>query len=146
MKHTIRVPASSANLGPGFDSLGIALQLYLTLTITIPHPQNKFELSASGIDSNLVSTDPSSNLITTTASLIAKKYNKSLPDSILIQCDNEIPFGGGLGSSGSAIVAGACLANIACDLGLSIQDILQECIIIEGHPDNAAPSVLGLPG
>jgi homoserine kinase len=136
---TIRIPASSANLGPGFDSLGIALQLYLTLTITTPH--DKLELIPSGLDAHLVKS-PTENLITKTAASIAAKYNKSLPN-MLVHCHNEIPFGGGLGSSGSAIVGGACLANIACDLGLSIDDILQECVKIEGHPDNAAPSVLG---
>jgi homoserine kinase len=131
MKTTIRVPASSANLGPGFDSLGLSLQLYLTLTVTIPHPtDSKFELTATGIDSNLVNLNPADNLITTTALSIAAKYDKSLPNSLLVCCDNEIPFGGGLGSSGSAIVAGVFLANVACDLGLSQQQILQECIRI----------------
>ncbi|ORZ30884.1 ribosomal protein S5 domain 2-type protein [Catenaria anguillulae PL171] len=122
----LRVPASTANLGPGYDSLGMALSLYLT--------------------PGAISLDPSKNLISRTLLDTLRAAHTSLPaDSVLsIHIDNPIPTGAvGLGSSGSAVVAGVVLANWAAQLGWSRDKLLQHCVAIEGHPDNVAPSLLG---
>ncbi|KAJ3079658.1 hypothetical protein HK102_003638 [Quaeritorhiza haematococci] len=142
---TIKVPASTANVGPGFDVLGIGLSLYLSLTLTIPSPDGKqgVTIVAEGLGKGSIATKPEDNLITRTALYVAKAHNTTLPPSIHVKCENEIPLGSGLGSSGAAVVAGVCLANEACKLGLTMDRMLDFCLFIEGHPDNVSPSLLG---
>ncbi|KAJ8331763.1 hypothetical protein BDV3_000738 [Batrachochytrium dendrobatidis] len=146
---TIRVPASTANLGPGFDVLGLGLSMYLTLTVTIPtqglDEQHPFQmvLTYSGDSPSTVSLDPTKNLISQIAMYVASAHMKSLPNNISIHIDNPIPLGRGLGSSGAAVVAGVVLANTCCQLGMTTCDILDYACLIEGHPDNVAASLVG---
>ncbi|ORZ36905.1 ribosomal protein S5 domain 2-type protein [Catenaria anguillulae PL171] len=148
----LRVPASTANLGPGYDSLGMALSLYLTVSATLSHASANdspttpsISLTYTGAEPGAISLDPSKNLISRTLLDTLRAAHTSLPaNSVLsIHIDNPIPLGRGLGSSGSAVVAGVVLANWAAQLGWSRDKLLQHCVAIEGHPDNVAPSLLG---
>lgn len=137
-KWQITVPGSTANLGPGFDSIGLSLSLYLQLTVTLQDEWEIVHLS-EGLPKEFEIKD---HLIYKIANETAKRFNKVLP-SCRIEMESELPFARGLGSSASAIVAGIELANILCDLQLTIQDKCNLSSQIEGHPDNATASVLG---
>jgi homoserine kinase len=134
----IKVPGSTANLGPGFDSIGVGLSLYLTIRV---HTSNKWKFVHIGPN---VPTDttPENHLLFQIAQDIAARFNKTLPPC-LIEMESELPLARGLGSSAAAIVAAIELANILCDLQLTTQDKLNLSSQIEGHPDNACASVLG---
>lgn len=150
---TIKVPASSANIGPGFDVLGIGLNLYLTLTVTINEsspsklslndPFN-VELSYTGKGNENVPLQSNLNLITKTALYVlhANKI-KSFPKGTKINVNNPIPLGRGLGSSGSAIVAGVLLANEIGGFGFDKNRCLDYCLMIERHPDNITATMMG---
>jgi homoserine kinase len=135
---TLRVPASSANLGPGFDSLGIALRLYLTCRFS---PAAQLTIRCEGRDAALIS-NAEDNLIWQTALSIATREGRTLPAADLA-VTNEIPLGKGLGSSAAAITAGVIIASCLLDLGWKADRILDEAARMEGHPDNVAASVLG---
>lgn len=135
---TLRVPGSSANLGPGFDSLGIALQVYLTCRFA---RSDKFSIICSGRDAALISCDEK-NLIWETALTVAARARMTLP-SAEIEIVNEIPLGKGLGSSAAAITAGVVIASTLLNLEWSKARILDEAARLEGHPDNVAACVLG---
>ena len=146
----LRVPASTANLGPGFDALGAALSLYLTLSVDpLETSSNAVALvqgpvlTYAGDNPQDISTDPDKNLITRIASMILSAHGRTFPSQIKIHIDNPIPLGRGLGSSGAAVVAGVLLANQACNLKLSDSDVLDYVSMIEGHPDNVSASFLG---
>jgi len=128
---TVRVPASSANLGPGFDSLAVALGLYLECRFG---PSDRLHIEVAGRDAALIPTD-SSNLVWRASGL-------DLPP-VELEIDNEIPIGKGLGSSAAAVVAGLAIADRLLGLGWTRGRILDEAARREGHPDNAAACVLG---
>ncbi|OCS94440.1 homoserine kinase [Caryophanon latum] len=138
MSWRIVVPGSTANLGPGFDSIGLGLSLYLQLDVT---PQDTWEIVhlSEHLPQNIVIEE---HLIYCIAKQVADQYNKPLP-SCKIEMSSELPFARGLGSSAAAIVAGIEVANLLCDLNLTTQDRLNISSQIEGHPDNATASVLG---
>lgn len=119
----VLVCATSANLGPGFDTLGIALNLY-----------NEFSLEKGGGEKTL-------------ADISFKKYyeyiGKSAPDFKIKIEKSNIPIARGLGSSASLIVAGLVLANELENKKLSDEEILKLATKIEGHPDNVAPAIFG---
>lgn len=138
MRHRLCVPASSANLGPGFDALGLALNLYLTCIVA---PSDRMIVTSSGIDADAIPQDES-NLIWQTASGVAEAQKKTLPP-IHLEIRNDIPIGKGLGSSAAALTAGVVLANLLLDLNWSRHRILDEATCIEGHPDNVSACVLG---
>lgn len=129
----IRVPATSANLGPGFDSCGIALSQYLTIDIG---PETK----QWQIDHQLGSAIPTDekNLLIQTALDLAPKLT---PHKITMTSD--IPIARGLGSSSSVVVAGIELANRLGNLGMTPQQKVSYATKIEGHPDNVAPAICG---
>ncbi|KAJ1672986.1 Trihydroxynaphthalene reductase, partial [Spiromyces aspiralis] len=122
--YSIRVPATSANIGPGYDVMGLALSLYLDITATVDpearpaHPTNT-ELSYDGINAGGVSLDPTQNLITKTALYVLRCNGmKAFPAPVSLHIVNNIPLGRGLGSSGAAVVAGVVLANQLAGLNL----------------------------
>ncbi|WP_172355793.1 homoserine kinase [Lactococcus insecticola] len=129
----ISVPATSANLGPGFDSVGLAVSLYLTIEIL--EPSDMWH-----IDHELGDDVPSDtrNLLLETALQVA-------PDLVphQIKMTSDIPLARGLGSSSSVIVAGIELANQLGQLDLSDDKKLAIATQIEGHPDNVAPAIFG---
>jgi homoserine kinase len=134
----VRVPASSANLGPGFDALGLALDLHLTCSF---RRSERLCIVSSGVDAQSIPADES-NLIWQTALTVAKDVGGSLPP-ISLEISNEIPLGKGLGSSAAALTAGVVIAHQLLDLRWSRHRILDEAAKIEGHPDNVAACVLG---
>jgi homoserine kinase len=135
---TVRVPASSANLGPGFDALGMALGIYLQTRF---RPAAELSMRASGRDADCIPTD-ASNLIWQTALAVACDVGESLPPVELEIC-NDIPIGKGLGSSAAALTAGVVIADHLLGLHWKPARILDEAARIEGHPDNVAACVLG---
>jgi homoserine kinase len=134
----VRVPASSANLGPGFDALGLALGLYLEVRF---RPAPALAIRASGRDASMISTG-NDNLIWQTAQDVAATLSRALPP-VEIEIQNDIPLGKGLGSSAAALTAGVVLADQLLSLGWTPSRVLDEAARIEGHPDNVAACVLG---
>lgn len=128
----ITVPATSANIGPGFDSLGVALSKYLTIEILEERADWFVEH-----DLEFVPTDENNLLIKT-----ALKVSKTLTPH-RIKMTSDIPLARGLGSSSSVIVAGIELANQLGKLELSDAEKLKIATTIEGHPDNVAPAIFG---
>jgi len=134
----VRVPASSANLGPGFDALGLALGLYLECRF---RPAASLTICASGRDAALISTG-ADNLIWQTALRVATDIRQTMPP-IELDITNDIPIGKGLGSSAAALTAGVVIASEVLGLGWDAHRVLDEAARIEGHPDNVAACVLG---
>ncbi len=129
----IKVPATTANLGPGFDSFGLALALYLEIEVYE-------ECNEWIIEHNLGESIPIGE-----DNLIIKTALKILPclKPHRIKMISDIPLERGLGSSSSAIVAGIEIANFFGNLNLSLEEKINIANEIEGHPDNIAPAILG---
>lgn len=137
-KFVIKVPASSANLGPGFDSIGVALSLYLSLEVEI---SEKWECYSSSEELKDLPSDEQ-NFICQIALQTAAKYGKDL-HPCKIKVESDIPLARGLGSSASAIIAGIELADYVGELGLTKKEKLLLSTEIEGHPDNVGASLYG---
>lgn len=134
----IDVPASTANLGPGFDSVGLALNLYLSLEV---EKSDKWQIEMLSEELEVFPKDET-NFIVSTATQIAEKYGKSLsPCSIKMKSD--IPLARGLGSSAAAIVAAIELADHIAELNLSKEEKMKIASVMEGHPDNAGAALYG---
>ncbi len=140
MQVTVTIPATSANLGPGFDCLGLALSLYHTVTFTVTETPG-LEIVVSGEDTHKVPTDES-NLVWQSARIIFDRFNE-YPTGLHIQQENQIPVGSGLGSSSTAVLAGLFGANAILGNPLTREEVLQIATNLEGHPDNVAPAVYG---
>ncbi len=140
MQATITIPATSANLGPGFDCLGLALSLYQTVTFTT-QAEPGLVITACGEDAAKIPTDES-NLVWQSAELMFARFGQR-PSGLRLHQDNQIPIGSGLGSSSSAVLAGLFGANALLGNPLSRAEILQQATDLEGHPDNVAPAVYG---
>ena len=134
----VRVPGSSANLGPGFDALGLALDVHLECRF---RQAGELSIRVSGRDSALIPTT-ADNLIWQTALRVARDVQGELPPIELEICNN-IPLGKGLGSSAAALTAGVIIADQLLGLGWKPLRILDEAARVEGHPDNVAACVLG---
>ena len=134
----VRVPASSANLGPGFDTLGLALGIYLKCRFRLA---SETQVRAAGRDAERIPCN-GNNLILETARQVASGQGRELPP-VALEIDNEIPVGKGFGSSAAALIAGVVLANHVLDLGWDEHRLLDEAARIEGHPDNVSAAVLG---
>jgi len=134
----VRVPASSANLGPGFDALGLALGVYLDCRF---RASERLSITAAGRDAEVISTGED-NLIWQTAQSVAADVRMVSP-LIELAIHNEIPLGKGLGSSAAALTAGVIIADRLLGLGWRPLRILDEAARLEGHPDNVAACVLG---
>lgn len=134
----IKIPASTANLGPGFDSVGLALSLYLTLEA---ERSDRWEVIPLTDELKAYPTDES-NMMVAIALQTAAQFGKNL-SPCKIRVMSEIPVARGLGSSASAIVAGIELANSLANLKLSNHEKLAIAAKIEGHPDNVGASIFG---
>lgn len=132
----IQVPATSANLGSGFDSLGVALTMYNQVWMEVSD-----QTVISSKDEIAVPTDKS-NLIYWSANHLFEKCGKKLPGLKIIQ-ENNIPMTRGLGSSSACIVAGLLGANRFLGNPLSDTDLINLASEIEGHPDNTTPALMG---
>jgi homoserine kinase len=134
----VRIPASSANLGPGFDALGLALDVYLECRF---QRSGALAIRVAGRDAELIPCTEE-NLVWQTALRVAADVQEDLPNISLEICNN-IPLGKGLGSSAAALTAGVVIADQLLGLGWKPLRILDEAARIEGHPDNVAACVLG---
>jgi homoserine kinase len=138
MHITIRIPATSANLGPGFDSLGLALDLWNETIITLAI---EYSVQVNGEGKEKISPGEN-NLIIRSAQRLAEQVGKRLPPFHL-DCINRIPLSSGLGSSAAAKLTGLLGANALLGKPLSKDEILNLAAEMEGHPDNVAPALLG---
>jgi homoserine kinase len=140
----IRVPASSANLGAGFDCLGVALELYLTVRAKVLSEPGALPLVRSrGVQgSALLPSAPGQNLILRAMRHVAECEGFALPP-VRLDVKNEIPIAAGLGSSAAAIVAGVALSFALIGRKPSLDSTLRYAAEMESHADNVAAAVLG---
>ncbi|MGI5942332.1 MAG: homoserine kinase [Pelotomaculaceae bacterium] len=135
----VQVPATTANLGPGFDCLGMALELYNTVEV-IPASQGLI-IDITGEGAAELPRDEH-NLVYQAVQRVFRQVGYS-PAGLKLRLSNQIPVARGLGSSTSAIVGGVIAANLLSGGKLSNKDIINLASSVEGHPDNVAPAVLG---
>jgi homoserine kinase len=136
----IRVPASTANLGPGFDCLGLALDIWNETSFTLSGDSISIEITGEG-QNQLARNE--SNLIYRSFYETLEKHAHPVPSGIKISCKNEIPVSSGLGSSATAVITGIYAANSLFNLNLSKVDIFNLAVKYEGHGDNLAASLEG---
>ena len=134
-KVTIRVPATTANLGPGFDAFGCALSLYTDVTFE----ETEEGLQITGCDEAFTGPD---NLAYTAYCAVLGSLSEEVK-GVKIHIDAQIPIGRGLGSSAALLVAGAMAANVLRGNRLSTQGLMNITNAMEGHPDNLAPAFFG---
>ncbi|KAJ3713582.1 GHMP kinase [Lentinula raphanica] len=145
---SVKVPATSANIGPGFDVVGLSLSLHLTLTVTVPavpeKPHVAPQITYTGEGADEVPLDAYKNL-TTRVALYVLRCNgiRSFPSGLKLHAHNEIPFGRGLGSSGAAVIAGVILGNELGELNLPKERLLDFALMVERHPDNVTAALIG---
>jgi len=138
----VTVPATSANLGPGFDALGLALDLRDTVSAAVT--DGGLVVDVRGAGAGQVPTDESHLVVRAMRAAFSELGEQ--PPGIALTCDNVVPHGRGLGSSSAAIVAGVCLARGLVAGGSLVMDdgtVLDLAARLEGHPDNVAPAFLG---
>jgi homoserine kinase len=139
-KLKVTVPATSANLGPGFDSLGMALAHY---------DEYELETTSSGVEIQIAgegaktAAKDENNLIFRSIQLVFDSVGEKMP-GIKLNCKNSIPHGRGMGSSGAAVAGGVMLAaGLLADKNFTEQQLLEFATRLEGHPDNVAPALFG---
>ncbi|MDO9108094.1 MAG: homoserine kinase [Coriobacteriia bacterium] len=134
----VRVPATTANLGPGYDAFGLALGLYSTFSAT---PAAEWAVETSGEGADTLARD-SGNYVARAMALGLKKTGSDIK-AARIECSNEVPPGRGLGSSAVAIVGGLMLADALTDGALGRDGVFALAVEMEGHVDNVAAAVYG---
>lgn len=139
---TVRVPATSANLGPGFDTLGLALSVYDEVTVTVRNEPGA-TVEVIGVGDGEVATDDT-NLVVSSMAYAFRALGQPVPGVDLI-ARNALPHGRGLGSSGAAVVAGIVAAKGLLDGIVDVDNstLLRIATELEGHPDNVAPALFG---
>lgn len=138
----VRVPASTSNLGAGFDCVGVAVDRWLTASVKVDEKSSTVTISRSGAAAKL-SRKAEEDLIHTGFRVACEACSTPVPHGLAYEVSSTIPIARGLGASASALVAGAFLARRALDLDLTPEAVASLCARYEGHPDNAAPSVFG---
>jgi len=139
----VRVPASTSNLGAGFDCFGLALQLYLRVKATADLKSSVACVVRPGVgEENAGLPLNSDNLIYRSMTYAAQREGVNLPP-VQLEVANDIPVSRGLGGSAAAVIAGLKLFSALCGRPLAAGKILQYATEIEGHADNAAPALLG---
>jgi homoserine kinase len=142
----VKIPSSTSNIGPGFDTLGLALNRYLYISATQRTADaQSLQISVEGYGKEHIATDET-NLVYQGMMAVAKRggtaYRQSL-QGIHLQIKNEIPAYGGLGGSGAAIAGGVFLANALLQTKLSREEMLDIAVSLEGHPDNVSAALMG---
>lgn len=139
---SVRVPATAANLGPGFDTLGLALSVYDELDVTAL-PASELDIEIEGTGAEEIARDETNLVVRAIAHTFADA-GQPLP-GLRIQARNGVPHGRGLGSSGAAVVAGilAAVGLLDGEVAFSDSDLLRLATELEGHPDNVAPGLFG---
>jgi homoserine kinase len=138
---SVKVPATSANLGPGLDSMGLALSLYDELDVTVTDAETFVEVSGEG--EGVVPTD-ASNLVVRSIRYTFERFGHTMP-SLYLRARNVVPHGRGMGSSGAAIVSGVMAAKglLEGTVEIDADELLATATELEGHPDNVAPALFG---
>lgn len=136
----VRVPASTSNLGAGFDCVGVAVDRWLTVQATLRGDGPPLITRAGTLAS--LDLTPERDLIVRGFAAACERAGGALP-AVALEAHSTIPVGRGLGSSAAACVAGALAANRLLDLGLNEESIVNVAAAIEGHPDNVAPATYG---
>ncbi len=143
--YTVRVPATSANLGPGFDSFGLALALYDEVSVC--RTDGPLEIRVSGVGAGEVPLDERHLIVKAIGNAFNVCAGPLDASGLRLTCVNRIPHGGGLGSSAAAIVAGLLLGReLMAESGAEpLSDFQLLCLAtgMEGHPDNVAPALFG---
>ena len=137
----LKVPATTANLGSGFDTLGMALNLYNIFTVTeiLPEGEYRSEVWGEGVD---ILKDARKNMLVTSYLKACEEWGLS-PKGFAFESCNAVPLNRGLGSSSTAVVAGVTLANIISGANFPEAELLRVMTKIEGHPDNVVPCYIG---
>lgn len=139
---SIRVPGTSANCGPGFDTLGLACTLYNDLTLELTH-EPQLEIVVHGAGAGAIPTDARNIVWRSIQYLLQQAGAEREYRGAKIEMENRVPISRGLGSSATAIVAGLKAANVLIGNRYSRRELLQFAAAIEGHPDNVAPAIFG---
>ncbi len=137
----VRVSATSANLGPGFDTLGLALGLYDEVEVAVTPSGVDVEVSGEGAAD--VADAGEKHLIVRALRVAFDELDVPQPGGFSLRCVNRIPHGRGLGSSAAAIVAGVIAARALAGASVAPEDVLPLANVLEGHPDNVAPCLFG---
>ena len=135
---TLRVPATSANLGSGFDTIGMAVSLYNIFKVTELLPEGEYKVEALGEGARELSS-PKANLVVKAYEETCERWNVKGP-GFALWCHNIIPLCRGLGSSAGAVVAGVLIAKYLTGYDADDDELLRAMTMIEGHPDNVAPA------
>lgn len=139
--HTVQVPATTANLGPGFDAFGLALDLYLTIRTVPRDAQRERVRTGGGEGCGDLATDDD-NLVWRSFVAFCELHDIPVPDVAMVaQC--AVPLERGLGSSSAAIVAGLVLARAVTEVEIGDRELVGQASALEGHPDNVGPALLG---
>ncbi|KAK7195473.1 homoserine kinase [Novymonas esmeraldas] len=141
-KVSLRVPATTANLGPAYDTLGMALSIFMELTVEV---SDSFSMTVTGEGHEHISTGED-NMVVQTCRIAFEEYAKTSMPPLKFTMHNRIPYGCGCGSSSAAaaagFVAGMTLSGLTMETQSS-EELLSVISKIEGHPDNAAPAIYG---
>ncbi|HPK02328.1 MAG TPA: homoserine kinase [Candidatus Sumerlaeota bacterium] len=136
----IRVPASTSNLGPGYDCLGLALNLYNDFTVQVNRrPGARSTVTGRGRCAGIPAED---NPFVRAYAAVGEMAGADLP-AVSVTVDGDVPLGVGLGSSAGGAVAGALAANALLGLPFTYEELIEPLVRVEGHPDNVTPSLLG---
>ena len=138
---TVRAPATTANLGPGYDCLGMALDLWNRLTAVVLPDGSVPSVAVSGAGAGELASD-TDNLTYRAMAFLYAEADVAMPP-LALHCDNAIPLSRGLGSSAAAIAGGLVAANALLDNPFDANALLEMAATIEGHPDNVAAAVHG---
>ena len=137
----VAAPATTANLGPGYDCLGMALDLWNTIEVAPLPPGRTPEVSVTGDGAGELESGPG-NLVYRSMEFLYRELGRQMPP-LRLHCDNGIPLARGLGSSAAAIAGGLAAANALAEAQFAPRELLEMAATIEGHPDNVAAAVLG---
>ena len=142
----VAAPATTANLGPGYDCLGMALDLWNTVEVEELPGGSAPSVSVSGAGAGELEDGPD-NLVYRSMEFLFRELGRPMPP-LRVRCDNEIPLARGLGSSAAAIAGGLAAANAMANMTgaggeFGQRDLLEMAATIEGHPDNVAAAVMG---
>lgn len=145
MSFRVRVPATSANLGPGFDCMGVALGVFNEMRADVGHP---FSVNIAGESAEMLPTDKSNAVVKAIVTVFNQVGISEIPWNWRLSLHNDIPVGSGLGSSATAIVGGVLLGNALVNhfypgKAMHRSDVLALAVELEGHPDNVTPALLG---
>ena len=142
MKIQVKVPATTANLGPGFDALGLALDLWNEAVFeTNPRGDKSIRVTIEGEGADKLPHN-ADNAIVDAALQIFERAGKPC-EGFRLRCVNRVPLGSGLGSSSAALLTGMLGANALMGNPFDDEQVLKFAIEAEGHPDNVAPAMLG---